>query len=62
MRYSDDEHLVNLDVEPQVYRLRWMRVLIAREYTISHVVDWGAISSLTPSDFSFINLVVIQEF
>ncbi|KAG7397236.1 TBC1 domain, member 5 [Phytophthora boehmeriae] len=59
-------HLVNLGVEPQMFLLRWVRVLMAREFETSQVWQiWDAIFSLTPSDFSFINLLcvaVVREF
>ncbi|KAF1778253.1 WLM domain [Phytophthora cactorum] len=46
-------HLANLGVEPQIFLLRWVWQI------------WDAIFSLTPSDFSFINLLcvaVVREF
>ncbi|ETL36499.1 hypothetical protein F441_11860 [Phytophthora nicotianae CJ01A1] len=59
-------HLVNLGVEPQIFLLRWVRVLMAREFETPQVWQiWDAIFSLTPSDFSFINLLcvaVVREF
>ncbi|RLN44103.1 hypothetical protein BBJ29_003774 [Phytophthora kernoviae] len=59
-------HLANLGVEPQMFLLRWVRVLMAREFETSQVWQiWDAIFSLTPSDFSFINLLcvaVVREF
>ncbi|OWZ10455.1 hypothetical protein PHMEG_00016691 [Phytophthora megakarya] len=59
-------HLANLGVEPQIFLLRWVRVLMAREFEMPQVWHiWDAIFSLTPSDFSFINLLcvaVVREF
>ncbi|KAG3175385.1 hypothetical protein PC128_g17777 [Phytophthora cactorum] len=59
-------HLANLEVEPQIFLLRWVRVLMAREFETPQVWQiWDAIFSLTPSDFSFINLLcvaVVREF
>ncbi|KAG6974256.1 hypothetical protein JG688_00003140 [Phytophthora aleatoria] len=59
-------HLANLGVEPQIFLLRWVRVLMAREFETPQVWQiWDAIFSLTPSDFSFINLLcvaVVREF
>lgn len=60
------KHLANLGVEPQIFLLRWVRVLMAREFETAQVWQiWDAIFSLTPSDFSFINLLcvaVVREF
>jgi hypothetical protein len=59
-------HLAKLGVEPQIFLLRWVRVLMAREFDTPQVWQvWDAIFSLTPSDFSFINLLcvaVVREF
>ncbi|KAG7390635.1 TBC1 domain, member 5 [Phytophthora pseudosyringae] len=59
-------HLAKLGVEPQIFLLRWVRVLMAREFETPQVWHiWDAIFSLTPSDFSFINLLcvaVVREF
>ncbi|KAL4171684.1 hypothetical protein KRP22_009774 [Phytophthora ramorum] len=59
-------HLAKLGVEPQIFLLRWVRVLMAREFETPQVWQiWDAIFSLTPSDFSFINLLcvaVVREF
>lgn len=55
-----------LGVEPQMFLLRWVRVLMAREFELPHVWRiWDSIFSLTPSDFSFINLLcaaVVRAF
>ncbi|CEG39602.1 tbc1 domain family member 5 q92609 [Plasmopara halstedii] len=54
------ECLVKLGVEPQIFLLRWIRVLMAREFEMQHVWQiWDAIFSLTPSDFSFINVLCV---
>ncbi|KAG6586813.1 tbc1 domain family member 5 [Phytophthora cinnamomi] len=59
-------HLAKLGVEPQIFLLRWVRVLMAREFETPQVWQiWDAIFSITPSDFSFINLLcvaVVREF
>eukprot|EP00644_Phytophthora_capsici_P003940 jgi/Phyca11/533605/estExt2_fgenesh1_pg.C_PHYCAscaffold_150095 len=59
-------HLAKLGVEPQIFLLRWVRVLMAREFETPLVWQiWDAIFSLTPSDFSFINLLcvaIVREF
>ncbi|GMF16594.1 unnamed protein product [Phytophthora fragariaefolia] len=59
-------HLAKLDVEPQIFLLRWVRVLMAREFETPQVWQiWDAIFSLTPTDFSFINLIcvaIVREF
>ncbi|GMF17611.1 unnamed protein product [Phytophthora lilii] len=59
-------HLANLGVEPQIFLLRWVRVLMAREFETPQAWQiWDAIFSLTPSDFSFINLLcvaAVREF
>ncbi|GLD91860.1 hypothetical protein PINS_up000393 [Pythium insidiosum] len=59
-------HLSKLGVEPQMFVLRWVRVLMAREFEMAQVWQiWDAIFSLTPSDFSFINLLcvaAVREF
>ncbi|KAE8901111.1 hypothetical protein PF005_g3353 [Phytophthora fragariae] len=59
-------HLAKLGVEPQIFLLRWVRVLMAREFETPQVWQiWDAIFSLTPTDFSFINLLcvaVVREF
>lgn len=53
-------HLAALGVEPQMFSLRWVRVLMAREFDVAHVWPvWDAIFSVTPSDFSFINLLCV---
>lgn len=58
--------LSRLGVEPQMFLLRWVRVLMAREFELAQVWRiWDAIFSLTPSDFSFINLLcaaVVRAF
>lgn len=59
-------HLSGLGVEPQMFLLRWVRVLMSREYEMAQVWQiWDAIFSLTPGDFSFINLLcvaAVREF
>lgn len=59
-------HLSQLGVEPQMFLLRWVRVLMAREFELPQVWQiWDAIFSLTPSDFSFINVLcvaVVREY
>lgn len=59
-------HLSNLGIEPQMFSLRWVRVLMSREFEMAQVWQvWDAIFSLTPCDFSFINLLcvaAVREF
>jgi TBC1 domain family protein 5 len=53
-------HLSNLGVEPQMFLLRWVRVLMSREFEMVQVWQiWDSIFSSTPSDFSFINLLCV---
>lgn len=59
-------HLSALGIEPEMFLLRWVRVLMSREFEMVHVWQiWDAIFSITPTDFSFINLLcvaAIREF
>jgi TBC1 domain family member 5 len=59
-------HLSKLGVEPQMFLLRWVRVLMSREFEMPQVWQlWDAIFSLTPHDFSFINVLcvaAVREF
>lgn len=59
-------HLSSLGVEPQMFALRWVRVLMSREFAMAHVWHvWDAIFALTACDFSFINLLcvaAVREF
>lgn len=59
-------HLSKLGIEPQMFSLRWVRVLMSREFEMAQVWEvWDAIFSLTPCDFSFINLLcvaAVREF
>lgn len=59
-------HLSKLGIEPQMFSLRWVRVLMSREFAMAQVWQvWDAIFSLTPCDFSFINLLcvaAVREF
>ncbi|RLN74038.1 hypothetical protein BBJ28_00000363 [Nothophytophthora sp. Chile5] len=59
-------HLARLGAEPELFLLRWVRVLMAREFETPQVWQiWDAIFSLTPRDFSFINLLcvaVVRDF
>ncbi|TMW60790.1 hypothetical protein Poli38472_000832 [Pythium oligandrum] len=59
-------HIAALGLEPQMFVLRWVRVLMSREFEMAQVWQiWDAIFSLTPSDFSFINLLcvaAVREF
>ncbi|TYZ65232.1 hypothetical protein PybrP1_012328 [[Pythium] brassicae (nom. inval.)] len=59
-------HLSALGVEPQMFALRWVRVLMSREFAMAHVWHvWDAIFALTPCDFSFVNLLcvaAVREF
>ncbi len=53
-------HLSRLGIEPEMIVLRWVRVLMAREFEMAQVWQiWDAIFSLTPCDFSFINLLCV---
>uniref|UniRef100_K3W7N5 Rab-GAP TBC domain-containing protein n=1 Tax=Globisporangium ultimum (strain ATCC 200006 / CBS 805.95 / DAOM BR144) TaxID=431595 RepID=K3W7N5_GLOUD len=59
-------HLSHLGIEPQMFSLRWVRVLMSREFEMAQVWQvWDAIFSVTPCDFSFINLLcvaAVREF
>ncbi|DAZ93324.1 TPA: hypothetical protein N0F65_003275 [Lagenidium giganteum] len=59
-------HLSMLGIEPEMFLLRWVRVLMSREFEMVQVWQiWDAIFSLTPCDFSFINLLcvaAVREF
>lgn len=59
-------HLSSLKIEPQMFSLRWVRVLMSREFEMPQVWHvWDAIFALTPCDFTFINLLcvaAVREF
>ncbi|KAF0684647.1 Aste57867_23367 [Aphanomyces stellatus] len=53
-------HLDALHVPPEVYLLRWVRLLLAREFPVYQVwVIWDAIFSLSPADFGFADVLCV---
>ncbi|ETV90246.1 hypothetical protein H310_14925 [Aphanomyces invadans] len=51
-------HLDSFDVPPEVYLLRWVRLLLAREFPMYQVwVIWDSIFGLSPHDFGFVDVL-----
>ena len=59
-------HMLHLGIEPEMYLLRWVRLLMSREFPMYQVwAIWDAIFSLSPVDFSFLDilcLAALREF
>lgn len=54
-------HLRSMDIEPQVYGIRWLRVLFTREFEFNDVfVLWDAIfDRATPHELPFLSFIVL---
>jgi TBC1 domain family protein 5 len=53
-------HLAAIGVEPQMYLLRWVRLLMAGEFSLQQVwLVWDAVFALTPQDFSLVEYLCV---
>ncbi|RHZ38070.1 hypothetical protein DYB26_014538 [Aphanomyces astaci] len=53
-------HLHSFHIPPEVYLLRWLRLLLAREFPMYQVwVIWDSIFGLSPTDFAFVDMLCV---
>ncbi|CAK4662155.1 hypothetical protein LEN26_006527 [Aphanomyces euteiches] len=54
------QHLDTLHIPPEVYLLRWLRLLLAREFQMFQVwALWDAIFALSPDNFRFVEALCV---
>ncbi|RHY18746.1 hypothetical protein DYB36_012369 [Aphanomyces astaci] len=53
-------HVHSFHIPPEVYLLRWLRLLLAREFPMYQVwVIWDSIFGLSPTDFAFVDMLCV---